>query len=353
MTSTNASEDISPVEENDTDNIVVNIEEDVENETGILYLYGEQHGKKAIIEKELELWNQYYHEEGMRHLFLEMPYFTAELLNVWMSEDSDEIFDGLDFDNWGADQEERAFYNEIKIKCPETVFHGTDIGHNYLVNGIKYRNYLEDNNLVDTEKYRLNEEAIQQGKYYNGTGDDVYRESKMVENLTREFNLLNDQSIMGIYGAAHISLEPYTRESQTVETMAYQLSKIYGDRVITEDLKSEIIKSLLKESISIDEIEVAGKIYQASYFGKMDIVWSTTIKYVEFWRLDNAYEDLKNSELTGETYPYDSFPMIIEDNQIYMFIATIKDDTTITVFALTDGEMVDGMLIAKQILIDQ
>lgn len=353
MTFTNTSNNISPVEEEKIDSMVKYVEEDIVNETGILYLYGEQHGKKAIIEKELELWKQYYHEESMRHLFLEMPYFTAELLNVWMSEDSDKILDDLDFDNWGADQEIRAFYKEIKTECPETVFHGTDIGHNYLVNGIKYRNYLEDNDLVDSQKYRLNEEAIQQGKYFNGTGDDIYRESKMVENLTREFNMLNDQSIMGIYGAAHISLEPYTRESQTVETMAYQLSKIYGDRVITEDLKSEIIKSQLKEPISIDEIEVAGKTYQASYFGKMDIVWSTTIKYIEFWRLDNAYEDLKNLELTGETYTYDLFPMVIEDNQIYMFVATVKDDTTITVFALTDGEMVDGMLITKQILIDQ
>ena len=38
--------------------------------TGRIYLYGELHGNEKILEKELELWKKYYHEENMRHLFV-------------------------------------------------------------------------------------------------------------------------------------------------------------------------------------------------------------------------------------------------------------------------------------------
>jgi len=45
--------------------------------------------------------------------------------------------------------------------------------------------YLEENNLKDSEKYRLAHEAVKQGKYYYENSDDVYRENKMVENFIR------------------------------------------------------------------------------------------------------------------------------------------------------------------------
>ena len=48
-----------------------------EKATGIAYLYGEEHGVKAILDKEFELWYEYYHEENMRHLFVELPFYGA------------------------------------------------------------------------------------------------------------------------------------------------------------------------------------------------------------------------------------------------------------------------------------
>lgn len=39
--------------------------------SGSIYLYGEAHGNAKIIDKEFELWSKYYHNEGMRHLFVE------------------------------------------------------------------------------------------------------------------------------------------------------------------------------------------------------------------------------------------------------------------------------------------
>ena len=35
----------------------------------------------------------------MRHLFIEMPYYTAEFLNIWMQSDSNDILD-LVYSGW-------------------------------------------------------------------------------------------------------------------------------------------------------------------------------------------------------------------------------------------------------------
>lgn len=66
---------------------------------GQIYLYGEQHGVDKIIEKEFELWVDYYHNENMRHLFMEKSYYTAEFLNIWMRADNDEILDAV-YNDW-------------------------------------------------------------------------------------------------------------------------------------------------------------------------------------------------------------------------------------------------------------
>ena len=46
-------------------------------------LYGEAHGLKEYYDIEFELWKECY-AEGYRALFIEVPYFTAEFLNLWM-----------------------------------------------------------------------------------------------------------------------------------------------------------------------------------------------------------------------------------------------------------------------------
>ena len=34
-------------------------------QSGQIYLYGEEHASEAILEEEVELWNTYYHDSGM------------------------------------------------------------------------------------------------------------------------------------------------------------------------------------------------------------------------------------------------------------------------------------------------
>ena len=105
---------------------------------GQIYLFGEEHGVEKILNKEIEIWNDYYHNQNMRHLFVELPYYTAEYLNLWMKSDSDEILDAI-YDDWDGSAAHnpyiRPFYKAIKEKCPETIFHGTDVGHQYFSTG--------------------------------------------------------------------------------------------------------------------------------------------------------------------------------------------------------------------------
>ena len=57
---------------------------------GQIYLYGETHAVEQILEEELRLWQEYY-ANGMRHLFVELPYYTAQYLNQCKQAEDDEI----------------------------------------------------------------------------------------------------------------------------------------------------------------------------------------------------------------------------------------------------------------------
>ena len=76
------------------------------------------------------------------------------------------------------------------------MFHGTDVGHQYDSTGARYRDYLEEQGLTDTEDYRLTLEAIEQGEAFAEQGSDAYRENRMAENFIREFETLGGESVM-------------------------------------------------------------------------------------------------------------------------------------------------------------
>jgi len=222
-----------------SENSAVNVETESSSKSSKkIYLYGEKHGVKKIMDKEFELWHEYYNNKNMRHLFVELPYYTAEFLNIWMKSDSDEILDEL-YNDWIGtalyNPYTKEFYKKIKSNCPETIFHGTDVGHQYDTTGQRFLKYLEENNLKDSEKYRLAHEAVKQGKYYYENSDDVYRENKMVENFIRDYDALNGECIMGIYGNAHTSLDAMDF-TDSVPCMANQLKDIYKDIIYSEDL---------------------------------------------------------------------------------------------------------------------
>lgn len=310
---------------------------------GQIYLYGEHHGVEKILEKELELWHEYYHKNQMRHLFVEFPYYTAELLNLWMQSDSDDILDEL-FEDWKGTATSKTsvkgFYKKIKDECPETIFHGTDVGHQYNTTGPRFLRYLEENNLEGTEKYILAEKVIEQGKYFYKHRDHVYRENKMVENFIREFDKIKDENIMGIYGAAHTDFDTMEYMTQSIPCMANQLKEHYGENIYSEDL-SLFVKDI--EPIRVDTITVNKKDYEASYFGNQDLAGFKGYAYREYWRLENSYEDFKEKKKTGDVLPYNNYLMQIETGQVFV-IDYIKTDNSIErKYYRSDGHIWNGL----------
>ena len=105
-----------------------------------IHLYGETHGVKEFYDKEFEIWKGYY-KDGNRDLFVELPYYTAEFLNVWMQETDDEILNQIYEDIEGTASYTESylqFLKRIKEECPETIFYGTDVGHQYQTTGARY-----------------------------------------------------------------------------------------------------------------------------------------------------------------------------------------------------------------------
>lgn len=172
-------------------------------------IYGEYHGAETYYDTEYKLWKGYY-DEGYRDLFIELPYYTAEFINVWMNENDNEIIDQVFEDLQGSaagNEYYYRFFEEIKNSCPETVFHGTDIGHQFESTGIRYLDYLEETGKKDSPEYEKTIKCIRQGmEVYSDnnvyTGLSPLRENYLVENFTEAYDLTGGK-VMGIYGSDH------------------------------------------------------------------------------------------------------------------------------------------------------
>lgn len=202
--------------------------------------------------------------------------------------------------------------------------------------------------MESTEKYLLVEEAIEQGKYYYEDYDDVYRENKMVENFIREFDKLKDENIMGIYGGAHTNFEAMDYMTNSVPCMANQLKEPYDGAIYSEDL-SWLMKEM--EPLRIDIVTVKGKDYKASYFGKQDLTGFKDYAYREFWRLEDAYEYLKDKKKTGNVLPYDNYPMLIETEQVFVIDHTKIDGSLERGYYRSDGYIWNGMASTEEFLV--
>jgi len=315
---------------------------------GEIYLYGEEHSKQSILDKELSIWGEYY-EKGMRDLFVEFPYTDAQFLNLWMQADDDELLD-LQFKDWegtaGGTEVEKNFLKQIKEQYPETVFHGTDVGHTWERTGPRYLAYLEANGQKDSEEYRRAQENMEQGKrYYEIEATDEassvrYREDRMVENFRRsyqELEAVRRTDIMGIYGSAHIVESEYLNSDFR---MAKQLSENYGEHLHTKDLTQEPER--------IDALEVNGKTYTASYFGEQDISMVKGYKTRKFWRLEDAYEDFKELPTPREILPADNYPVKIQAGQVFAVEYLMSDGSTEWKYYITDGTVQNGQLVTKR-----
>jgi len=319
--------------------------------TGQIFLYGEIHGVESIMERQLEIWYEYYHNMNMRHLFIEVAYFTAEFLNIWMQSDNDDILYAL-FDDWAGTLKHvpytLAFYRTIKREFPETIFHGTDVGHQHYSTGQRFIRYLEENNLHGTEQYVLAREAIEQGMHYNHTRtqDHAYRVTRKPENFIRAFDSLVDQNVMAIHGANHTAFGYYIGIGlSNSPTLAQQLRERYGDAVHSTDLSSYIAP------IRVDIITINGVEYEASYFGEEDMrAWSDTFVKRAFWRIENAYDDFQNKLTTGDVLPFNNFPMLVELGQIFVIDYTRPDGSVLRMYYRSSGGYWSGMPATEEFI---
>ena len=294
-------------------------------EKGQIYLYGELHSVPEIKQKEFEIWNHYYHEKGMRHLFVEYSYFMAEYLNQWMQAEDDAILDQI-YQNIegtaGHSQATLDFLHSIKENCPETVFHGTDVGHQYWSTGQQYLADLEAAGQQDSEQYRLAQENIEQGETFygdpsKGEADFAYRENAMVENFRRAYDALPEgTSIMGIYGNAHVLVYEKDYSTGTVPSMAGQLRETYGDDFHTLDLgfAEDVAAIGTTETVTLN-----GKEYTAVNLGAS--------KGMQFWQVLDAYEDVKDLPKTVHSFRCVSYPCSVENGEVFIIDTTLQDGT--------------------------
>lgn len=309
-------------------------------------LYGEnEHGNESVMMQEADLWQQAYHEQGLRHLFVELPYYTAEYLNLWMQSEDDLILDQV-YEDWQGTasytQAVKTFYRRIKAECPETVFHGTDVGHQYRTTGQRFLDMLKANGQEGSEAYRLAQEAVKQGMRYYASNDSVYRENAMVQNFRAAFDRLEGERVVGIYGAAHTGLNALNFDG-SVPCMASQLRALYGE-ITSKTIKAKV------EPIRSEMIKLGGKTYTAQYFGAQKLKGILEgYDYREFWRLENAYEDLKALTKTGDVLPENNYPMPVENGQVFVIDYHMLDGTVNRMYYRCDGNLFqDGLLTTEQ-----
>lgn len=211
-----------------------------DRDTKIL-LYGEQHGTKEQYDVELALWRDHY-ADGCRALFVELAYYSAAFLNIWMQEDTDTTLDIWFAEIRGTlsgNDQYYAFLKEIKVSCPETVFYGTDVGHQYDTTGARYLAYLSEQGMQNAEEYHLASACIQQGQEYYAADDrhdgiSNVREAYMVSNFHAAYRRVGGGRVIGIYGSYHTDLTIPTR-------MAGQLQAVYGDALSSVNIRSLFI----------------------------------------------------------------------------------------------------------------
>lgn len=338
-----------PTEQEETTKAVEETEVEIQQGPGTIYMYGERHGIKEFIEKELALWQEHY-ANGARHLFLEDSYFTAYQLNLWMKESDNAAFD-IYFDSmsgtFAGSPFIKEFFMHLKQTCPETVFHGFDVGHHYESLGDTVLADLENNGMKDSEVYRLVSECVEQGKKYYGTGeipDEAYRENQMVENFLREVAALTGDDVMVITGAFHADLDGFADMDRTVPSLANQLVNTHGLDIISQNV-NELVPP------KSDMLTIGGKEYAATYYNEEYIgLWLPDHVSRAYWHVTDAYEDFRNKPLTGNCLPDNNYPMEIREGEVYAIRYTMSDGSIRMEYMRMDGHVWEGMPITEEFI---
>lgn len=292
--------------------------------TGEILLYGEHHNSPSCKAQELSLWQDHY-AQGMRHLFLELGEADVCLLNLWMAAEDDALLDVV-YDNAagtaGHTDYQLEFYKQVKATCPETVFHGFDLQHQYETSGAYCLTLLEEG----TEAYLSVEEGIAAAEeFYSIQKTDLnagwaYREAFMGSKFAADFDALGGLSVMAIAGDAHVNIEEYGAEV-SYAILAQQLQEHCVDTATVTAVSLDI-----NVPVRVDTLTIGGREYQAEYFGESDISsWSDVHQSRAYWRIVGGYDDFSAYEPGNDYLPANNYPMELQENDSYAILYHKKD----------------------------
>ncbi|MCL2015586.1 MAG: hypothetical protein FWG68_04995 [Defluviitaleaceae bacterium] len=314
------------------------------------HLFGERHSDEIGLQMQLAFWENFYNNFDMRHLFVELPFFVAEFLNIWLHEPDDTILDNI-FDNIRGTAMDsvytRNFLRDIKENFPETIFHGTDIGHAYQTLGVQFLQHLTENGLQDTELYTLTQENIEQGRmfYEELDGDFDFRVTQMTKNFSRAFAEVSPSSVMtAFYGGWHTIVGHYPNSG--IPTLATRLLEIYGDAIITNNL----LDILLMPTATI---EIGGVAYTATFTGETGLTnMGLPFVHIMFYRLEDAYNDFRDNPTTDDVLPLSNFHVDVEQGQIFAIILELQDGTMEVSLYRYSGHIWNNQPSTQQIYIE-
>ena len=316
-------------------------------------LCGEAHDEAQCKEQELALWRACY-AAGDRDLFLELGAATTELLNRWMTTGEESFWD-LVYRNWEGTLSQTEltedFYRQLRADCPETVFHGIDLEHQYRTTGRFCLALLEKEGRQGTDTYRKVLRSVEQGeRFYQGwdgdlfSRDNAYRENVLAENFRSEYESLGRRRVMGIFGAAHT--DPYGLDYYTasVPSMGAQLRERYGGDILCRDLRGENLPE--KTTLS-----VAGTEFEAIYYGETPLRNMGLIRSCQVWRLVDAYETFSQWEASGDNRPGNTYPMSVRPGEAYAIHYHCWDGTDFWWYGVCEGmRLENGALNTAEVI---
>ena len=87
----------------------------------------------------------------------------------------------------------------------------------------------------------------------------------------------------------------------------------------------------------VDTIKLAGKEYQASYFGIKDITGKVEgFTQLKFWRIENAYDDFKHESYIRDSLPSYNYPTAIKIGDVWLVEATKTDGSILKLYYRCD-----------------
>ncbi len=141
-------------------------------------------------------------------------------------------------------------------------------------------------------------------------------------------------------------IDYFLKDNDKIERKFY-----ISDGTVWKDMPTTVAINPYSEDPYEDKVMINGKEYNAYYYGENNHEFNNILKR-KFWKIYNAYEDLKDSKKMGEVLPYDNYPCDIKLNEIFMIEYTYTDNTTEICYYIADGSIYRDMPSTRRIAVE-